>query len=212
MERGDIFLSRTSKIFEIHKKIREKFEKIWIFFEILRFFRKIKIFHFFPKKSIENRIEKNRKKSQNFENFSDFFDFLNEFFMDFKKNWCSGKLKFPSFQKVPCLFTKYAPLALCMAVSEKPVKKTVFHVKSSLLGIEVTKSALDLPDQWIWEHPAPILIDAQIFCRHKNFFNVSNGPGGSVLWNLTCQISVHAPWLLFLKVRSKLCQHGNLKI
>ena len=125
--------------------------------------------------------------------FSHFFDFLNDFFMNFKKIWCSGKLKFSSFQKVPYLFTKYAPLALCMAVSEKPVKKTVFHVKSSLLGIEVTKSALDLPDQWIWEHPAPILIDAQIFCRHKNFFNGSNGPGGSVLWNLTCQITLLTP-------------------
>ena len=56
-------------------------------------------------------------------------------------------MKFSSFQKVPYLFTKYAPLALCMAVSEKPVKNTVFHVKISLLGIEVTKSALDLPDQ-----------------------------------------------------------------
>ena len=80
-----------------------------------------------------------------------------------------------------------------MAVSEKPVKKTVFRVKSSILGIEVTKSALDLPDQCFSEHPAPILIEAQIFCRHKNFFNDSNGPGGSVLWNLTCQISVNAP-------------------
>ena len=87
---------------------------------------------------------------------------------------------------------KYAPLALCMAVSEKPVKKTVFHVKIIILGIEVTKSGLDLPDQWFSEHPAPILIDAQIFCRHTNFLNGSNGPGGSVLWNLTCQISVHA--------------------
>ena len=53
--------------------------------------------------------------------------------------------------------------AVCMAVSEKPVKNTVFHVKSSLLGIEVTKSALDLPDQCFSEQSAPILIDAQIF-------------------------------------------------
>ena len=64
-----------------------------------------------------------------------------------------------------------------MAVSEKPVKKIVFHVKSSLLGIEVTKSALDLPDQCLVHHPAPDLIGVQIFCRHKNFFNVSNRPG-----------------------------------
>ena len=113
--------------------------------------------------------------------------------MDLKNFGCSGKENVSSFQKVSCLFTKYAPLALCMAVSEKPVKKTVFHVKSSLLGIEVTKSALDLPDQCFSEHPAPILIDAQIFCRHKNFFNGSNGPGGSVLWNLTCQITLLTP-------------------
>ena len=133
------------------------------------------------------------EKSCFFQNISDFFNFLSDFFMDFKKFWCSGKLKFSSFQKVPCLFTKYAPLALCMAVSEKPFKKTVFHVKSSLLGIEVTKSALDLPDQCFSQHSAPILIDAQIFCRHKNFLNGSNGPGGSVLWNLTCQITLHTP-------------------
>ena len=79
---------------------------------------------------------------------SDFFDFRDEFFMDFKIFWCFGKENVSSFQKVSCLFTKYAPLALCMTVSEKPVKKTVFHVKSSLLGIEVTKSALDLPDKF----------------------------------------------------------------
>ena len=168
---------------------------MWNFFEIFHFFENQKIsenrdfswfFDFFEKIEIFRIFFKNEK-------FSHFFRFSQCFFMNFKIFWCSGKLKFSSFQKVPYLFTKYAPLDLCMAVSEKPVKKTVFHVKSSLLGIEVTKSALDLPDQWIYEHPAPILIDAQIFCRHKNFFNGSNGPGGSVLWNLTCQISVHAP-------------------
>ena len=106
------------------------------------------------------RIQKNRRNFRNFWKFSNFsknHDFSKYFqsFPFFSINflwisnffWCFGKLKLSSFQKVPCLFTKYAPLALCMAVSEKPVKKTVFRVKSSLLGIEVTKSALDLPDQ-----------------------------------------------------------------
>ena len=118
-----------------------------------RFFENLKIFDFFEK------IEKSRKikilgNFQIFEKiwkFSIFFHifsiFLMIFFMNFNQFWCSGKLKCSSFQKVPYLFTKYALLALCMAVSEKPVKKIVFHVKSSLLGIEVTKFALDLPDQ-----------------------------------------------------------------
>ena len=165
------------------------FSKIWKFSRIVIFLI-FRFFQFFRKNRNFLDFEGKWKFSKIFHIF---FDFLNDFLMNFKKFWCSGKLKFSSFQKVPYLFTKYAPLALCMAVSEKPVKKTVFHVKSSLLGIEVTKSALDLPDQWIWEHPAPILIDAQIFCRHKNFLNGSNGPGGSVLWNLTCQITLLTP-------------------
>ena len=49
------------------------------------------------------------------------------------------------FPKIPYLFTKYAPLALCMAVSEKPEKITDIQVKSTILLVmlsEVTKSAL----------------------------------------------------------------------
>ena len=88
------------------------------------------------------------------------------------------------------LFTKYAPLALCRAVSEKPVENTVFHVKISILGIEVTKSALEIS---LVHHPAPDLIGVQIFCRHKNFFNVSNRPGARCVCNLTCQKALHTP-------------------
>ena len=54
------------------------------------------------------------------------------FFMDFNFFWCFRKLKFSSFQKVSCLFTKYAPLALCMAVSKKPTKKKHIFIDLAL--------------------------------------------------------------------------------
>ena len=88
------------------------FFQIFIFFENLKIFENhdfswfFDFFDFFEK--IENfLIFKKNEKVRFF--FSHFFDFLNDFFMNFKKFWCSGKLKFSSFQKVSCLFTKYAP-------------------------------------------------------------------------------------------------------
>ena len=103
----------------IKKSLRKS--KNWdFFFENFHFPPKSWKISFFSKKS--KKIEKSRKimilenfqifeKNEKFRNFSYFFDFLNDFFMDFKKNWCSGKLKFSSFQKVSYLFTEYAPLA-----------------------------------------------------------------------------------------------------
>ena len=90
-------ISGKSKIFEKIGKIM-KMSKILDFFENFRFSQKIPKFSYF---------------------FSDFFDFLVEFFMDFKKFWCSGKFKVSSFRKVACLFMKYATLGLCTAFFEK---------------------------------------------------------------------------------------------
>ena len=49
-----------------------------------------------------------------FENISDFLKCLPYFFMDFNFFWCSGKENVSSFQKVLCLFMKYASLGLCI--------------------------------------------------------------------------------------------------
>ena len=147
----NIFWNSLKNHWENRKNLKKN-RNFEIFFRKSENFRKSRFFSirfsidFFEK---NRKFSRFRKKSQNFENFSDFFDFLNEIFMNFKKFWCSGKLKFSSFQKVSCLFTKYAPLALCMAVSEKPCKKTVFHVKSKLLGIEVIKSALNTKQEGV---------------------------------------------------------------
>ena len=97
------------------EKFSEKimiFEKISNIFENLDFFNTIFNWNFTKKSKI---FEIFRKfwyfwKSMIFsENISDFFDFRDEFFMDFNNFWCFGKENVSSFQKVLCLFTKYAP-------------------------------------------------------------------------------------------------------
>ena len=79
-------LKSIKKSFRKTKKSEKKFENFL-------FSRKSENFRIFPKKSIENRIEKNRdfRKFSRFRKnlkisilFSDFFVFINDFFMDFK--------------------------------------------------------------------------------------------------------------------------------
>ena len=65
------------------------------------------------------------KISEIFGNVAAFFIFWDEFFMDFKKIWCSGKLKVSSFRKVPCLFMKYASLGLIYVYAWKSRQKQV---------------------------------------------------------------------------------------
>ena len=131
-------------------KKSEYFSRIWDFFRKSRKFSKILIFFntiFNTIFSIDFQYENLDfpKKSQNFGKFPDFFNFLPYFFMDFKKIWCSGKENVTSFQKVLCLFMKYASLGFCIAFSEKPMKIAFFHWKYTVLPAiwsQVSKSAL----------------------------------------------------------------------
>ena len=49
--------------------------------------------------------------------------------MNFMFFWCSGKENVSSFQKVSCLFMKYASLGLCIAFCEKALKKSSISLK-----------------------------------------------------------------------------------
>ena len=108
MEKND--LKKKKDFFEKHQKNRKcsNFKKIYnrVSFENW-------IFSFFPR-FCSHTFRFFSKKSKLFTIIFDFFTFLSNFLMDFKKFGCFEKLKLRSLRKVVCLFTKYAPLGLCV--------------------------------------------------------------------------------------------------
>lgn len=86
-----IFFPKKIKIFDFFLKISDFFRKFWYFL----------------------------KNHDFFGFFYDFFDFRDGIFMDVNFFWCFGKENVSSFQKVLCLFTKYASPGLCMPFFEK---------------------------------------------------------------------------------------------
>ena len=77
MERAELQLSGTSNFFEIHKKIREKFEKIWNIFEKIMIFQKNRNFRKFLRFILHTKSYWKSKflKFQNFRKFR-FFHFF----------------------------------------------------------------------------------------------------------------------------------------